>query len=45
MILNKYFVFIPTKLEQEIQNNTKVISVKESQRQALVRQAQQAGGL
>lgn len=45
MTLNKYFVFNPVKLKQDIQNNTKVVSEKETQRQALVKQAQQAGGL
>ncbi len=45
MTLNKYFVFNPVELKQELQKNTKVISEKETQRQALVKQAQQAGGL
>ncbi|MGR5237958.1 hypothetical protein [Vibrio alfacsensis] len=44
MTLNKYFVFIPTDLEQET-HKEKVISEKETQRQALVKQAQQEGGL
>jgi hypothetical protein len=45
MTLNKYFVFNPAKLKQDIPKNTKVVSAKEVQRQALVKQAQQAGGL
>ncbi len=42
---NKYFVFNPDEIKQELQKNTKVKSIKETQRQALVKQAQQAGGL
>ncbi|HCG6787687.1 hypothetical protein [Vibrio parahaemolyticus] len=45
MTLNKYFVFIPTELDQEIHKDNQVISEKETQRQALVKQAQQQGGL
>ncbi|MDV6251155.1 hypothetical protein [Vibrio sp. EA2] len=46
MTLNKYFVFSPAKLkQQEIQNDAKAKSAKETQRRALVKQAQQAGGL
>ncbi|HCZ9550083.1 TPA: hypothetical protein O4H68_003586 [Vibrio alginolyticus] len=45
MTLNKYFVFIPAELEQEMQKDNQVISEKETQRQALVKQAQQQGGL
>ncbi|WP_176293166.1 hypothetical protein [Vibrio natriegens] len=45
MTLNKYFVFNPAKLDQDTQKNNKVVSEKETQRQALVKQAQQAGGL
>lgn len=45
MTHNKYFVFNPAELKQEIQKNSKLKSEKETQRQALVRQAQQAGGL
>ncbi len=45
MTHNKYFVFNPDELKQELQKNTNVKSAKEAQRQALVRQAQQAGGL
>ena len=45
MTLNKYFVFIPAELEQERNKDNHVISEKETQRQALVKQAQQEGGL
>lgn len=45
MTLNKYFVFIPAELDQEIHKDNQVISEKETQRQALVKQAQQQGGL
>ncbi|MGR4019783.1 hypothetical protein [Vibrio harveyi] len=45
MTLNKYFVFIPTDLDQETRKEQKVISETETQRQALVKQAQQEGGL
>ncbi|EPN8545341.1 MULTISPECIES: hypothetical protein [Vibrio] len=45
MTLNKYFVFIPAELEQEMRKDNQVISERETQRQALVKQAQQQGGL
>ncbi len=45
MTHNKYFVFNPAGLKQELQKNMKVKSEKETQRQALVKQAQEAGGL
>lgn len=45
MTINKYFAFNPVKIAQEKPKNTNVISDKEAQRQALVKQAQQAGGL
>mgnify|MGYP006224590129 FL=1 len=45
MTLNKYFVFIPADMDQETHQEQKVISETETQRQALVKQAQQEGGL
>ncbi|BBM64586.1 hypothetical protein [Vibrio alfacsensis] len=45
MTLNKYFVFIPADLDQETHKEQEVISEMETQRQALVKQAQQQGGL
>ncbi|WP_010448322.1 hypothetical protein [Vibrio rotiferianus] len=45
MTLNKYFVFIPTDMDQETHKEQKVNSDMETQRQALVKQAQQEGGL
>ncbi|PFG56219.1 hypothetical protein ATG66_2545 [Vibrio sp. ES.051] len=45
MTLNKYFVFIPEALNQEVHKDKQVISEKEAQRQVLVKQAQQEGGL
>ncbi|MFH4664058.1 MULTISPECIES: hypothetical protein [Vibrio] len=43
MTINKYFVFVPQEVEQEIENQ--LVSDQEAQRQALVKQAQQEGGL
>lgn len=43
MTINKYFVFVPQDVEQEIENQ--LVSDQEAQRQALVKQAQQGGGL
>ncbi|EOU2461524.1 hypothetical protein [Vibrio navarrensis] len=43
MTINKYFVFVPQDVEQEIENQ--LVSDQEAQRQALVKQAQQEGGL
>ena len=45
MTLNKYFVFIPADIDLETQKEQKVDSETETQRQALVKQAQQEGGL
>ncbi|MGR5070127.1 MULTISPECIES: hypothetical protein [Vibrio] len=45
MTLNKYFVFIPADLDQETHKENEVILETEAQRQALVKQAQQEGGL
>ncbi|CAM3006209.1 hypothetical protein QTO01_18665 [Vibrio mytili] len=45
MTLNKYFVFVPVALETEIKKETEVSSNKEAQRQTLLKQAQQQGGL
>ena len=45
MTFNKYFVFIPTDMDQETNKEQKVNSETETQRQALVKQAQQEGGL
>ncbi len=42
MTINKYFVFVPQDVEQEIENQ--LVSDQEAQRQALVKQAQQEGG-
>ena len=44
MTINKYFVFVPQGGEQSSPKENKVTS-KEAQRQALVKQAQQQGGL
>lgn len=43
MTINKYFVFVPQEVEQEIENQ--LVSDQEAQRQALVKRAQQEGGL
>lgn len=44
MTINKYFVFVPQVGEQSSSKENEVTS-KEAQRQALVKQAQQQGGL
>ncbi|MGC9422793.1 MULTISPECIES: hypothetical protein [Vibrio] len=44
MTFNKYFVFAPKALEEGTQQNTEWTSDKETQRQAMVKQAQQQGG-
>ncbi|EEX93867.1 hypothetical protein VIOR3934_14447 [Vibrio orientalis CIP 102891 = ATCC 33934] len=44
MTINKYFVFVPQVEEQNASKDNKVTD-KEAQRQALVKQAQQQGGL
>ncbi len=43
MTINKYFVLTPNKEQQALENE--VVSEKEAQRQALVKQAQEQGGL
>tara|TARA_Y100001956_G_scaffold64395_1_gene64955 strand:+ start:531 stop:668 length:138 start_codon:yes stop_codon:yes gene_type:complete len=45
MTINKYFVFVPQVEEQNTSKDNKVVTDKETQRQALVKQAQQQGGL
>ncbi|ELI9682211.1 hypothetical protein OC523_008590 [Vibrio vulnificus] len=45
MTINKYFVFVPQAVEQNQEKENKVVTDKETQRQALVKQAQQEGGL
>ncbi|WP_165386899.1 hypothetical protein [Vibrio vulnificus] len=45
MTINKYFVFVPQAAEQTQEKENKVVTDKETQRQALVKQAQQEGGL
>ncbi|WP_167350310.1 hypothetical protein [Vibrio bivalvicida] len=45
MTINKYFVFVPQQEEREINKEHKVENEQETQRQALVKQAQQQGGL
>lgn len=45
MTSNKYFVFVPQAEEQNTSKDSKVVTDKETQRQALVKQAQQQGGL
>lgn len=43
--MNKYFVFVPQHIEREVEKDIQVLSELEAERQALVRQAQQAGEL
>ncbi|KHA59377.1 hypothetical protein NL53_16710 [Vibrio variabilis] len=45
MTINKYFVFVPQAEEHNTSKDNKVVTDKEAQRQALVKQAQQQGGL
>ncbi|WP_200904258.1 hypothetical protein [Vibrio sp. VPAP30] len=45
MTINKYFVFVPQREERGINKEHKVENELETQRQALVKQAQQQGGL
>ncbi|WP_260261412.1 hypothetical protein [Vibrio intestinalis] len=45
MTINKYFVFVPMNEELGNEKESKLISDKEAQRQALVKQAQQNGEL
>ncbi|RTZ17213.1 hypothetical protein EJ063_00060 [Vibrio aquaticus] len=45
MTINKYFVFVPQTEEQHTPKDNNVVSEKETQRQALVKQAQQQGAL
>ncbi|MFB9217890.1 hypothetical protein [Vibrio sinaloensis] len=45
MTINKYFVFVPNAKEHSTSKDNKVVTNKEAQRQALVKQAQQQGGL
>ncbi|MEH0664636.1 hypothetical protein H4F18_04035 [Vibrio scophthalmi] len=45
MTINKHFVFVPSDVEQANNKDNRVISDKETERQALVKQAQQQGGL
>ncbi|NIY83473.1 hypothetical protein [Vibrio hepatarius] len=45
MTINKYFVFVPQAQEHKFDKENDVVLEKETQRQALVKQAQQEGGL
>lgn len=45
MTINKFFVFVPNAKEHNNTKEAKVVTHKEAQRQALVKQAQQQGGL
>ncbi|WP_171759937.1 hypothetical protein [Vibrio sp. RE86] len=45
MTINKYFVFVPQNEEQNTSKDDNVVTKTETQRQALVKQAQQQGGL
>ncbi|QOU32877.1 hypothetical protein TW71_018755 [Vibrio coralliilyticus] len=45
MTINKYFVFVPSIEEAKAKKENEVVKNKEAQRQALVKQAQQQGGL
>lgn len=45
MTINKYFVFVPQAVEQNQEKENKLVTDKEAQRQALVKKAQQEGGL
>jgi len=45
MTINKYFVFVPQTEEQNTSKDDNVVTETETQRQALVKQAQQQGGL
>lgn len=40
-MFNKYYVFVPSELEDESKNNNNASCEKEAQRQALVKQAQE----
>ncbi|WP_185067087.1 hypothetical protein [Vibrio ponticus] len=42
MIVNKYYVFAPQRIEVEETKDNQMISGKEAERQALVKQAQKA---
>ncbi|WP_414932358.1 hypothetical protein [Vibrio europaeus] len=45
MTINKYFVFVPQQEERGVNEEHKVENEQETQRQALVKQAQQQGGV
>ncbi|WP_169773942.1 hypothetical protein [Vibrio nereis] len=45
MTINKYFVFVPQAEEYKLKKENELVSEKETQRQALVKKAQQDGGL
>lgn len=45
MTINKYFVFVPFIEGSKAEKESEVVKTKEAQRQALVKQAQQQGGL
>lgn len=45
MTINKYFVFAPQAEKSKRANDNDQLLEKETQRQALVKQAQQQGGL
>ncbi|MGY3571239.1 hypothetical protein J4N42_16840 [Vibrio sp. SCSIO 43135] len=45
MTINKYFVFVPSAQQDEPEQTNKAISEAETQRQALLKQVQQDGGL
>lgn len=45
MTINKYFVFVPQQEERGVNKEHKVENEQETQRQALVKQAQHQGGV
>ncbi|MEL7292816.1 MAG: hypothetical protein AAGJ78_06630 [Pseudomonadota bacterium] len=45
MTINKYFVFVPSAQNNKLTKEEQQLLEKEAQRQALVKQAQQQGGL
>ena len=45
MTINKYFVFVPQQEERGMNKEHQVENEQETQRQALVKQAQQQGGV
>ncbi|MGL6026791.1 MAG: hypothetical protein ACRC0U_06840, partial [Vibrio sp.] len=45
MTINKYYVLVPQALQTPIHQDSDIASEKEAQRQQMVKQAQQQGGL